>query len=78
MKQPGSMPGIPETAKVVFQLKWSKRKPGTKELVGFIDVENGILAVIPYRGWEPKIEVEYEVVLYPLQNAAVAAPVGGF
>lgn len=49
------------------------------ERVGFLRIEatNSSLVILPYRNWIPELEVKIECVLYPLQNAAIAVPVGG-
>jgi len=79
LRPPGSSPDIPKTADIEFIERHSTRKPGTKERVGFLRIEatDSSLVILPYRNWIPELGVEIECVLFPLQNAAIAVPVGG-
>ena len=79
MSFPGSNPDIPETAKLSFKSQWSKRNPGAMHRIAFLPLENGrTLVVFPHREWkDAPMNVETEVVLYPHENFALAAPMGG-
>lgn len=79
LRPPGSSPNIPETADIEFIERFSTRKPGTTERVGFLRIEEtrSSLAILPYRDWTPELGVKIACVLYPLHNAAIAVPVGG-
>jgi len=78
MQSPGSNPGIPEQADIEFKEQWNRAKPGTKHKIGFLQLgDGGRLAVFPHREWDPPLEEGRLCVLFPVRNAAVAAPVGG-
>ena len=78
MQSPGSNPGIPEQAEIEFKEQWNRAKPGTKHKIGFLQLrDGGRLAVFPHREWDPPLEEGRLCVLFPVRNAAVAAPVGG-
>jgi len=78
MQSPGSNPGIPEQAEIEFKEQWNRAKPGTKHKIGFLQLrDGGRLAVFPHREWDPPVEQARLCVLFPVRNAAVAAPVGG-
>ena len=78
MQSPGSNPGIPEQAEIEFKEQWNRAKPGTKHKIGFLQLrDGGRLAVFPHREWDPPLEEKRLCVLFPVRNAAVAAPVGG-
>lgn len=77
MNKPGSITGIPETTTIAFQHQWKKDKPGESHLIAFLPTSNGRLAVFPHFDWEPIENYEYLCVLFPIKNAAIAAPVGG-
>ena len=78
MQSPGSNPGIPEQAEIEFKEQWNRAKPGTKHKIGFLQLQDGgRLAVFPHREWDPPLEEARLCVLFPVRNAAVAAPVGG-
>jgi len=78
MQSPGSNPGIPEQAEIEFKEQWNRARPGTKHKIGFLQLrDGGRLAVFPHREWDPPLEEGRLCVLFPVRNAAVAAPVGG-
>jgi len=78
MQSPGSNPGIPEQAEIEFKEQWNRAKPGTKHKIGFLQLtDGGRLAVFPHREWDPPLGEGRLCVLFPVRNAAVAAPVGG-
>ncbi len=78
MNEPGSNPDIPEIADVIFQEVWDRTNPGTKRKLAFLQLSNGgRLTVFPHQEWDAPVGEARQVVLYPVQKAAVAAPVGG-
>lgn len=78
MRDPGSVSNIPETADVLFQEVWDRTNPGTKRKLAYLQLaDGGRLTVFPHQDWDAPIGVTRQVVLYPVRNAAVAAPVGG-
>lgn len=78
MDAPGSNPNIPETAVVTFREQWNKQKPGTRQWIAYLPGRgNSRLVVFPHREWRPPLGEPVECVLYPVRNAAVAAPSGG-
>ena len=78
MDAPGSNPNIPETAVVTFREQWNKQKPGTRQWIAYLPGRgNSRLVVFPHREWRPPLGVPLDCVLYPVRNAAVAAPSGG-
>jgi len=78
MQSPGSNPGIPEQAEIEFKEQWNRAKPGTKHKIGFLQLrDGGRLAVFPHREWNPPLDEKRLCVLFPVRNAAIAAPVGG-
>ncbi len=78
MQSPGSNPDIPEQGEVEFKEQWNRAKPGTKHKIGFLQLKDGgRLAVFPHREWDPPLEDLRLCVLFPVRNAAVAAPIGG-
>ena len=78
MDTPGSNPNIPETATLTFREQWNKNNPGSKQIVAYLPGRgNSKLVVFPHREWNPTLEVAIECVLYPVRNAAIAAPIKG-
>lgn len=78
MREPGSFADIPETTDVVFQEVWDRTNPGTKRKLAYLQLSNGRrLTVFPHQEWDAPLGKSRQVVLYPVRNAAVAAPVGG-
>lgn len=78
MREPGSIADIPEIADVMFQEVWDRTNPGTKRKLAYLQLSNGgRLTVFPHQEWDAPVGVARQVVLYPVRNAAVAAPVGG-
>ncbi len=78
MQSPGSNPDIPSEAEVTFREQWDRAQPGTKRIFGQLDMAGGRrLIVFPHREWRAPLGVPLRCVLYPVRNAAVAAPVGG-
>lgn len=78
MREPGSIADIPETTDVLFQEVWDRTNPGTKRKLAYLQLSNGRrLTVFPHQEWDAPLGKSRQVVLYPVRNAAVAAPVGG-
>src|SRR3990172_3093939 len=78
MQNPGSNPDIPVEADVEFEEQWDRTRPGVKRKIAYLELENERrLVVFPHREWNAPIGQRRRVVLFPVRNAAVAAPVGG-
>jgi hypothetical protein len=78
MQNPGSNPDIPIEADVEFEEQWDRTRPGVKRKIAYLELENERrLVVFPHREWNAPIGRQGRVVLFPVRNAAVAAPVGG-
>ena len=78
MQNPGSNPDIPVEADLEFEEQWDRTRPGVKRKIAYLELENERrLVVFPHREWNAPIGQERRVVLFPVRNAAVAAPVGG-
>ncbi len=78
MQNPGSNPDIPEEADITFEMQWDRNKPGVKRAIAYLELDNGRrLVVFPDRTWKPPTGRRIKCVLWPIRNAAVAAPVGG-
>lgn len=78
MQAPGSNPDIPVEAEVTFREQWDRAQPGTKRIFAYLEVAQGRkLVVFPHREWKPTLGQPMLCVLYPVRNAAIAAPVGG-
>jgi hypothetical protein len=78
MQNPGTNPDIPVEAEIEFEEQWDRTRPGVKRKIGYLEMENDRrLVVFPHREWNAPIEQRRRVVLFPVRNAAVAAPVGG-
>lgn len=78
MQAPGSNPQIPEHATIEFKTQWNRARPGTTHKIGFLQLrDGGRLAVFPHKDWDPPLAHKSKCVLFPVRNAAVAAPVGG-
>ena len=80
MLEPGAIEGIPEEAEVLFEERWNRNRPGTRQTIAYLPLENGRrLVTFPFRGWSPPIGETIRCVLYPndVGNTAFAAPVGG-
>ena len=78
MQNPGSNPDIPVEADLEFEEQWDRNRPGVKRKIAYLELENERrLVVFPHREWNAPIGKQRRVVLFPVRNAAVAAPVGG-
>jgi hypothetical protein len=78
MQNPGSNPDIPVEADLEFEEQWDRTRPGVKRKIAYLELENERrLVVFPHREWNAPIGHQLRVVLFPVRNAAVAAPVGG-
>ncbi|MBI4305598.1 MAG: hypothetical protein HY678_04700 [Chloroflexi bacterium] len=78
MQNPGSNPDIPVEAEVAFEEQWDRTRPGVKRKIAYLELANERrLVVFPHREWNAPILERRRVVLFPVRNAAVAAPVGG-
>jgi len=79
MQKPGTNPNIPETATITFKLDWSRRFPGEKVAMTYIETKGGRGGMIcfPHKDWAPPIGVPIECVLWPGSNVVFASPVGG-
>jgi hypothetical protein len=78
MQNPGSNPDIPVEADVEFEEQWDRTRPGVKRKIAYLELKNERrLVVFPHREWNAPIAQQRRVVLFPVRNAAVAAPVGG-
>ena len=78
MQQPGSDPLIPETAEITFENKWSLKSPGETQKIAFLKLTSGSeLVIFNHRTWDPPVDTPIKCALYPVNNAAIAAPVGG-
>jgi hypothetical protein len=78
MQNPGTNPDIPVEAEIEFEEQWDRSRPGVKRKIGYLELDNERrLVVFPHREWNAPIAQQRRVVLFPVRNAAVAAPVGG-
>lgn len=77
MEFPGSNPDIPESAEIIFNERWDRANPGTKKIFGVLQINGRKLVVFPHREWEAPLDTPVKCVLYPVKNAAIAAPFGG-
>lgn len=78
MQNPGSNPDIPVEADLEFEEQWDRTRPGVKRKIAYLELQNERrLVVFPHREWNAPIGQQRRVVLFPVRNAAVAAPVGG-